>query len=152
IPAAVRALGTAVRAFHTLEAHGAPQSALGNAREAVDAALVDALAAGDGALASLRAVQLAGFLQETRRLEATGEASDELQALAGSFVPTMTAEGWFDGHRLAPGEPALRVMFKEMWNAFLGLEAKPELKPALDEQRVLYAFYLSHAHPDKAAR
>jgi hypothetical protein len=152
IPAAVRALGTAVRAFHTLEAHGAPQSALGKAREDVDAALVDALGAGAEALASLRAVQLAGFLEETRRLEATGAASVELQALAGSFVSTMTAEGWFDGHRLAPGEPELRVMFKEMWNAFLGLETKPELKPALDEQRVLYAFYLSHAQPDKAAR
>jgi TolA-binding protein len=53
-----------------------------------------------------------------------------------------------------------------MWNAFLGLEerggtspARPEggphledLAPTLDEQRVLYAFYLSHPHPSKSMR
>ena len=148
----VRALGSALRAFHALEARGAPAQLLGKARADVDAALVDALGQASDALASLRAVQLAGFLEEARRLEATGQVSEELQALAGSFVATMTAEGWFDGHRLAPREPELRVMFKEMWNAFLGLDARPDLKPTLDEQRVLYAFYLTHAHPAKSMR
>jgi hypothetical protein len=152
LPGTVRALGSALRAFHGLEARGAPAQLLGKARADVDAALVDALGQGADALGSLRAVQLAGFLEETRRLEATGEVSDELLALAGSFVATMTAEGWFDGHRLTPREPQLRVMFKEMWNAFLGLEARPDLKPTLDEQRVLYAFYLTHAHPAKSMR
>jgi len=152
LPGAVRALGSAIRAFHALEARGAAPALLGKARGDVDAALVDALGHDAAALASLRAAQLEAFLDETRRLEATGAPSEELQAVAGSFVATMTAEGWFDGHRLAPREPELRVMFKEMWNAFLGLEARPDLQPTLDEERVLYAFYLSHAQPAKSMR
>jgi hypothetical protein len=152
LPGAVRALGSAMRAFHTLEAHGAGPAPLGAARHDVDAALADALTTGADKLASLRAVQLAAFLDEARGLESTGEPSDELLALAGSFVSTMTAEGWFDGRRLAPREPELRVMFKEMWNAFLGLEMRADLQPTLDEQRVLYAFYLSHAHPARSMR
>jgi hypothetical protein len=43
-------------------------------------------------------------------------------------------------------------MFKQMWNALLGLEARPELAPTLDEQRALYAFYLAHPRPPKAMR
>jgi hypothetical protein len=152
LPGTVRALGSAVRAFHTAEAHGAGQGALAKARHDVDTTLGDALSSGAEALVALRAVELGEFIDETRRLESTGKASDELLALAGSFVSTMTAEGWFDGHRLAPREPELRVMFKEMWNAFLGLEKSPALEPTLDEQRVLYAFYLTHAQPTRSMR
>jgi len=42
-------------------------------------------------------------------------------------------------------------MFKEMWNALLGLEGNHDLEPTLDEQRILYAFYLSHPHPSRAS-
>jgi hypothetical protein len=58
LPGSVRALGSAIRAFHTLEARQADMSQLGMARRDVDAALIDALEAGDVALLQLRAAQL----------------------------------------------------------------------------------------------
>ena len=89
---------------------------------------------------------------EIERFEATGEQSPELAALGGAFIRSMTSEGWWDGHVLAPDERAIRSMFKQMWNAFLGLDARKGFELSLDEQRSLYAFYLSHAHPAKASR
>jgi hypothetical protein len=152
LPAAVRALGTAVRDFHVLEAHDASGEAVYEARRAIDAALPEALAAGVEELRELRAVQLEGFLDELHRFEATGTASPELEALAGGFVRSLTAEGWCNGRAVAPGDDALRTMFKIMWGSLLGLENRAELAPVLDEQRALYAFYLSHPRPPKAAR
>jgi hypothetical protein len=152
---AVRALGSAVREFHTLEARGGTDAALYDARRAVDAALVEARKAAprpESGLLELRAVQLAGFLEEIRRFQRTGEQSPELEALAGGFVRSMTADGWCEGHTLAAGEHALRAMFKQMWSTLLGLEANPDFALALDEQRALYAFYLSHARPSKQMR
>ena len=170
LPGAVRALGSAIRDFHTLEAASAEARELGQARRAVDVALVDALALGSDALLRLRAIQLEGFLDEVRRFTATGEESAELRALAGGFVRSITSEGWCEGHTLAPDVPVLRVMFKQMWNAFLALDRAddgpaPAPAPAplaplpprpfaltIDEERTLYAFYLSHAHPSRATR
>jgi hypothetical protein len=152
LPGPVRALGSAIRDFHTLEARSAADRDLYEAKRAVGAALVDALGGGIDLLRELRAVQLEGFLAEMRRFEATGVQSPELEALAGGFVRSLTAEGWCDDHAVAPGESALRTMFKQMWNAFLGLEGRAELSPTLDEQRALYAFYLSHPHPPKTMR
>jgi hypothetical protein len=149
---AVRALGSAVRQFHGLEARDADARAMGEARRAIDVALADAIPGGMGGLLRLRAVQLEAFLEEVRLFAETGVQSDELHALAGAFVRSMTNEGWCEGHTFAPTPSVLRVMFKQMWNAFLGLENNHELEPSLDEQRVLYAFYLSHPHPSKASR
>jgi hypothetical protein len=151
LPGSVRALGSALRAYHSLEAAQADESELGHARAAVDGQLADAFRAGDDALLSLRAVQLEGFLVEVERFERTGQGSPELDALAGSFVRSMTSQGWCEGHTFAAGVPVLRVMFKEMWNAFLGVRRGPFV-PTLDEERVLYAFYLSHPHPSAGAR
>ncbi len=170
LPGAVRALGSAIRAFHTLEASDAQSQPLFEARREVDRTLVAVLdARADGAngangssganapigvasLLSLRAVQLEAFLTEVQRFEATGERSAELDALAGSFVRSLTQEGWCQGHTLAPDASVLRVMYKHVWNTFLGLDTRPELRTTLDEERVLYAFYLSHAHPSKNMR
>jgi TolA-binding protein len=152
LPGAVRALGSAIRDFHSLEAHAAEKRELGPARRRVDETLIDALGAGEEPLLELRAAQLDGFVEEVRRFEATGEESAELRALAGGFVRTMTAEGWRDGRRLLPRGAELHAMFKEMWNTFLGLEHRPSFEPTRDERRALYAFYLSHAHPTKAMR
>ena len=145
-------MGTALRGFHTLEARDAPSHDLYEARRAVDDALLDALRGGSEPLLELRAVELEGFLEEIHRFEATGEQSDELKALAGAFVRSLTLEGWCDGRTVAPGDDALRAMFKQMWNAFVSAEGNPDLVPALDEQRALYAFYLSHPRPPKAMR
>jgi hypothetical protein len=155
LPGPVRALGGATRDFHGLEARGATDTQLYDARRAVDAALADALAGGGERmleLRELRAVQLDAFLQELSRFETTGVQSPELEALGGGFVRSLTAEGWCEGRVVAPGEAARRSMFKQMWNALLGLEDRPELALTLDEQRALYAFYLSHPRPPKAMR
>jgi len=155
LPGDVRALGSALRQFHTREAADADNQQLFDARHSVDMALVDVLhdaTAGAAPLVALRAVQLEGFLDEVRKFEATGQRSPELDALAGAFVRSLTLEGWCEGHTLAPDATVLRVMFKHMWNGFLGLDARPELRPTIDEERALYAFYLSHAHPSKTMR
>jgi hypothetical protein len=150
----VRALGSAIRAYHSMEANeGSRNTAeLARARAAVDAALIDALSEGDDGLLRLRAVQLEGFLEELRRFESNGVESDELSALAGAFVHSMRAAGWCEGHTLVPREPALRTMFKQMWDAFLGLEGRPGFDPTLDEQRALYALYLASPHPSPSMR
>jgi hypothetical protein len=152
LPGPVRALGGATRDFHALEAKGASDTRLYDARRAVDAALGDALAGGVEPLRELRAVQLDAFLEELSRFESTGVQSPELEALGGGFVRSLAAEGWCEGRVVAPGEAARRSMFKQMWNALLGLEGRPELALTLDEQRALYAFYLSHPRPPKAMR
>jgi hypothetical protein len=151
LPGAVRALGSAIRQYHTLE--GTSEAApLAEARRRVDDALTSALPSGQDALLQLRAVQLEGFLDALRSFEATGVESDELMALGGRFVASMRAAGWCSGHALLPGEPALRTMFKEMWNALLGLDGRPGFEPSLDEQRALYAFVLAHPHPSAPMR
>ncbi len=154
LPGPIRALGSAVRDFHKLEADDADGRSLGNARRAVDDALIEALNGPDAerALLELRAVELEGFLAEVHRFESSGEESPELRALAGAFVRTMESEGWCAGHRLAPTEGPLRSMFKEMWSTFLGLDHRPAFALALDEERALYAFLIGHAHPSKAMR
>lgn len=154
LPGAVRALGSAIRAFHTLEAHDAEAHQLYEARAAVDEDLALALAppAGTEPLLELRALQLESFLDEVHRFEATGEQSEELGALAGAFVRAMTLEGWVQGHHVVADEAALRALFKNMWNGFLGPEVHAEFAPTLDEERALYAFYLSHPHPSRSMR
>ena len=163
---AIRALGSAIRDFHTLEAHDGPAPALGEAKRAVDLAFIDALSSGGAGLLRLRAVQLEAFLVEVQRWVATKQPSAELEALAGGFVRSMSTEGWWDGVTLAPPTPALRVLFKHMWNAFLGIEGSDnaalgspgrsthfeEFAPTLDEERALYAFYLSHPRMSKPMR
>jgi hypothetical protein len=148
----LRALGSAIREFHALEARGAEERELGAARRIVDAALPEAAGAGDDAMLLLRAAQLDGFLAEIRRFEATGEQSPELGALAGGFIRTMRTEGWCDGHTLAAGDAALRAMYKQMWNAFIGFEDHDGFEVPLDQQRALYALYLSRPHPAQAMR
>jgi TolA-binding protein len=152
LPGPVRALGTALRNFHTMEAAEGETHDLYRAKQAVDDALLAALGGGTEPLLELRAVELEGFLDEMHHFETTGEQSAELKALAGAFVRSLTTEGWCDGHTVAPGDDALRTMFKQMWNALLGVEGKAGLAPTLDEQRAVYAFYISHAHPPRAMR
>jgi hypothetical protein len=160
LPGAVRALGSAMRAYHTLEslADGVDAGRLMAARRAIDLALSDARAPDgapetrDEALLRLRALELEGFIAEVRRFEATGVESEELGALAGGFVRAMTAAGWCEGHTLVPEDSALRTMYKQMWNGLVGFEGRPGFEPSLDEQRALYALFLSSPHPSAAMR
>jgi hypothetical protein len=161
LPGAVRAVGSAIRSYHKLEAtDGVETPRLLAARRTIDATLSDARASAtpeaiDLALLRLRAIQLEGFLAEVRRFEAAGgagEPSDELVALAGNFVAAMKSAGWCTGRDLLPDESALRTMYKEMWNGLVGVEGRPGFETSLDEQRALYALYLSAPHPSPAAR
>jgi hypothetical protein len=152
LPPAVRALGSALRDFHTLEARGGDEREFALSRQAIDTALIDALPAGQRPLLSLRALQCEGFLAEIRRFEATGEESDELRALSGGFLRSMRAQGWAADRRLSPGTAALRTMYKEMWNKVAELNGQAVFEPSLDEQRALYAFYLANPHPSQAMR
>jgi hypothetical protein len=153
LPDDVRALGSAIREFHSLEARDASGSDLQVARSKVDAAMQAALGAGGlDALVKLRASQLEGFVAEVRRFEQTGVESEELAALGGSFVRRMRREGWIRDKTVLFGEAERRVVFKLMWNAFLALDARAELTPAVDEIRVLFGFYLSHPHASDAKR
>jgi hypothetical protein len=152
LPGSVRALGSALRKYHSLEHDLAQGPDLAEARRVVDVEFASAVGEGDGPLLALRAVQVEGFLDETARFESTGLESDELGALAGGFVRSMRNEGWCQGNRLAPDPPVLRAMFKEMWNAFLGLEQSPAFALTLDERRATFSFTMVHAHPPAKAR
>ena len=152
LPGSVRALGSALRDFHSLEARETDGRELSAARQAVDRALIEALRIGDQALLELRSLQLEVFMAEVRRFESTGVESAELQAVAGGFVRSMRAQGWCEQHSLAPGAAALRAMFKRMWNALIGADRSQAFQLSLDEERALYAFYLSRPHPSQARR
>lgn len=152
----VRAVGSALRAFHTAEAGSASADALAQARRAVEDALREAWhetsPTVDAELLRLRAVELEIFMTEVQRFESTGVESSELDAVGGNFVRSMRAENWVEGHDVLPKRDVLRAMYKQMWNAFLGLEGRKPFDLSLDEVRALYAFYLLHPHPSSAAR
>ena len=152
LPAEVRALGDAMRAFDTTEAKDPPHAPWPDLRRAVDEARATALEKGDDAVLDLRAVQLARFLDEVRTWRKTGKESPELDALAGGFVRRMTMTGWIKDGALAASDRELRVMFKLRWNAVARLDAVPAFAPTLDEMRAFYMFDLLHPHPTQAAR
>jgi hypothetical protein len=151
LPGDVRALGSALRGYHTLET-GGDLRAIGAARNTVDEAFARAIDDGDEALLRLRAVQLEGFLGEVRRFEKTGVESPELTALAGGFVQSMRSEGWVEAHTLEASPGALSALFKHMWNAFLGFEGRRGFAPSLDEERSLYALYMARPHAPSNVR
>ena len=151
LPGPVRALGSAVRDFHRLEVQHDERVTV-KARAAVDAALIGALPGGEEPILRLRAVQLEEFLTEVHAFEKTGVESAELTEIAGTFVRAMTNEGWCTDHTIVASDAALTAMFKQMWNAFLGLDGHKAFDLSLDERRALYALYLDHALPAPAAR
>jgi hypothetical protein len=110
------------------------------------------MAQGIDSLVRLRASQLETFVVEVARFESTGNESQELAELGGSFLRRMRREGWVRDKTVAFGELERRVVFKLMWDAFIGLEGRAELSPSLDEMRALYRFYLSHPHVSDAKR
>jgi hypothetical protein len=153
-----RALGSAVRAFHELEARQRSGDAylrdeqLNLARAAIDAARAPLVAAHDDrSLRALRATQLEAFLAELRTFERSGKASSELVSLAGPFVERMRDVGWCTGSTLAMSESVARVMFETEWTSLVGVD-RPELTPNLDEERLLYAFYIRHPHTPESVR
>jgi hypothetical protein len=153
LPASVRALGSAIRTFHMLEAGAAAGTdTMAQARTALDSTAANALREGDDTVLRLRAIQLESFLKEVEHLDETGMQSVELASVAGNFVAAMQIEGWYDGRVVVASGGALRAMFKEMWNRLVGLEKNAAFAVPLDEERALYALYLSRPHPPASAR
>jgi hypothetical protein len=149
LPSPVRNMGSAFRAFNAAEAAHADEGTLAQAKNDIVAAVRQVSDADIEALLDLRAFQAQAFVTEVRRFEKTGEVSDELKQLGGTFIESMQKVGWCDGRRVVMPESALRVAFKLTWNHMLLLD---RLAPTLDEQRVLYAFYLAHPHVGEADR
>ncbi|WP_437275616.1 hypothetical protein WME90_30765 [Sorangium sp. So ce375] len=162
LDAEVRELGSAIRAFGLVDADAAHTEAeLLAARARVIDAVGPALAQGDEAVLRLRAYQLRSFVREVRRLEATGEASDELRELGGDFPGLLRRSAWLrrgesgqrgDGSKarhVAVDGTVLGVLFKKRWNAIVGIQRDP-FTPSLDEERALFKFLLSY--PLVAAR
>ncbi len=146
----VRELGSAVRDFNVHQARGVEAFEAGKVRTAIET-LVPPLLADPEALLSLRAVQMDEFLSEVHRFEATGTPSPELDALGGSFLRSMEQVGWVSEHRVLLDDSSLRVAFKLSWNGVVGVTARPEFAPSLDETRALYTFYLQNPHPSEQA-
>ncbi|XXX73624.1 hypothetical protein WMF30_38870 [Sorangium sp. So ce134] len=155
LDAEVRALGSAVRAFGVVDADADHTEAeLLAARKRVLEALGPALAQGDEAVLRLRAYQLSSFVREVRRFEATGEESDELRELGGNFLGLLRRNAWLrrgqgepgagdEARRVAMDGAVLGALFKKRWGAIVGLQRAP-FEVALDEERALFKFLLSH--------
>ncbi|WP_437670954.1 hypothetical protein [Sorangium sp. So ce131] len=155
LDAEVRELGSAFRAFGVVDADADHTEAeLLAARKRVLAAVGPALAQGDEAVLRLRAYQLSSFLREVRRFEATGEETDELRELGGNFVGLLRRNAWLEegkakrrgggaARRVSMDGTVLGVLFKKRWSAVVGVQRAP-FGPALDEERALFSFLLSH--------
>jgi hypothetical protein len=148
----VRAVGSGFRAFNDAEGRHGDEATISHARDMLWKALRDTTDADTEPLLDLRAYHLSQFLTEARRYERTGEVSDELLQVGGTFVERMEKVGWCSQHRLAMAEEARRAAFKATWNRLLGLDASPRFALTLDEYRALYAFYFSHPHASEAER
>jgi hypothetical protein len=146
LPIEVRALGAAIRALNTAEHTNAPDTPWDLLRADVDRTRKEALPFGVGPLLDLRAVQAERFLTELRAWEKGAEPSAELAATGGAFLERFAQAGWIDGRHVIPPDDALRVAYKVVWNTVVGLDGVAGFEPTLDEERVLYAFFLSHPH------
>lgn len=155
LPGDVLALGSAIRSLHALSVDpSSSESAVLKVRRELDDARADVgkRATAVEELLTLRAVQLDGFLREVERFEATGAASPELHELGGLFVERMRDAGWVEDRRVLLTPSQRRVAFKLVWNAVVGVEGLAPFEPSLDEQRALYALYLSRPHPPEFQR
>jgi hypothetical protein len=151
----VRALGSAIRSFDTLEAEDRTDLELSNARQEIERTRRLVVDQGkDDELLALRAVQMEGFLAEVERFERTGEISSELEALGGTFIRRMRKVGWCQGHELVLTDPERRAAFKATWNTLIEVDKKAAFALSTMETRALYTLYFTHPHapePQRAA-
>jgi tetratricopeptide (TPR) repeat protein len=154
LPSDILAVGSGIRALNRAQVAN-DEDAAQAARLELDAALRALFVSGPRAnveedLASLRAVQIQGFLDEIARFEQTGEESAELRELGGGFLRRARRVGWASDKKVVMDEHALRVAFKLVWNSVTVGDGAGPLAITLDEQRALFAFYLSYPHPGEA--
>jgi hypothetical protein len=153
LPTDVLAVCGAFREVQTADASG-DDAATTDARRRLAGALStlvprDAL---EGELLSLRALQTRRFLDALTAWERSGERTADLKELGGRFLDRAEETGWIENKAIVLTDAERRVVFKTVWNALTGLDAKTGFAPSLDEQRVLYAFYLRRPHPPEAVR
>ena len=154
LPGAVRALGSAIRDFHTLEARDADGRELydgpprrrrrrSSTRCAAEPSPCSSCAPCSSRGSSTRCTasrRRASSRPSWRRSPAASCGRSRSRAGARATRSRRTT-------------PRCARCSSRCGTAFLGLRtANAELAPTLDEQRALYAFYLSHAHPPKAMR
>jgi hypothetical protein len=151
----IRALGSAIRAFNTAEAHDEKDLVMTDARAAIDRARVDVVEKGkdqDEEIRALRAVQLEDFLAAVAAFERSGQISPELDAVGGTFVRRMRRVGWCEGNTVVLTELERRAAFKSTWNRLVGLEKSDAFALSVQETRALYTLYLSHPHASEPQR
>ncbi len=136
----VRALGSALRAYNLAEVSGDPGALALERRNVAEAAAL-AVAQGEAAVTRLRAYQLRSFLREVRRWEETGEETDELRELGGTFISGAQKSGWIEGRHLLPDATVRAVRFKKRWME-LGMVHGRALDVTPPESIALYRFLL----------
>lgn len=140
----IRLLGSAVRAFGRAEVQGT-DAELGSAHRAAVEAAHQAIARSPEDALALRAHQTLAFVREMKAFERTGQASDDLLELGGTFPRSAEAYGWYDraARRLLPDEAALRAMYKKRWNELTGLTGTA-FALSFDEERALFRSLIAH--------
>jgi hypothetical protein len=149
----VRALGSAIREFHTAEEEDSKDVVLTDARAAIDRARTELIDKDkDDEIRALRAVQMVAFLDEVRRFERTGKESSELKALGGTFLRRMRREGWCHDAVVVLNDLERRAMFKANWNRLVEIERNPAFALSEQETRAMYTLYFTHPHPSEPQR
>lgn len=148
-----RILGTEIRAWNALQTReGTMESEAVAARARLNEATAKVLTTHPDEIGPLRALQLELFRDAIAELERTGQETEELHQIAGTFVKNLRSVGWADEKRILPDHTVRGALFKLAWNGTLNL-TQGSLGPlSLAEQRALYAFYLSHPHPSEGKR
>jgi hypothetical protein len=154
----VRALGGAIRQFNAAQVRDDATAAT-RYRAEIAMQVHLALVGGARPVLALRAVQTEDFLAEVTHFEQTGVRSVALDELGGTFLDAMARVGWVRG---SPGDPRPRMVildpaerraaFKQTWNKVAGVTERREFALSLDDQRVLYAFYLKNPHAPESQR
>ncbi len=152
LPPELRALGSAIRELNTAENANVADTPWEALRAAIDRTRKESLPFGIGPLLDLRAVQGERFLSELHAWAHGAPPSAELAATGGAFLVRFTQVGWVHDRTIVPSDDALRVAYKVVWNTIVGVDDVAGFEPTLDEQRTLYAFFLSHPRPAERAK
>ncbi len=147
----VRALGSALRAYHRAQLEGTTEAPA--AKDGVEHARAMAIATASlEKVHGLFVVQRTAFLRELAGYESSGVESDELRELGGAFLPRLRQAGWVRDHRILASDDERRVLYKMMWGLEVGLDQEPPFLLDLEERRILYRLYLRLPHPPEHLR
>jgi hypothetical protein len=146
----IRAIGSLLRKMGVADAHGDRQE-MAKLRMELFPLLQNARGSeGEQALLRLRDYQLGVFLSELHSWERDGKIRRELEEVGGNFIGLGQRNYWIiSPHRLLPNDHVRAALFKRRFAALAGLKQQA-FDLALEENRCLYAFLLSHPPPGGA--